>query len=307
MFKIVTDSSANLTNDLIRKYDIKIASLSYVIGSDLYSGVDAYSETSLKNFYARLRQKDDITTSCANEEEFYELFKPLLESGNDVLYIGFSSALSATYKNAALAAERLKKEYPARKIITVDSLLASLGEGLLVTTACQLKADGKTIEEVAAALENQKMNVNSLFTVKTLSYLCRGGRISKLNMCLGTVADIKPVMYVNEYGKLVSSGKVIGRKRSLTEIAKKVAANIISPETQTIYISHGDSLDDAKLLAEMISKQVKVEGFLFNYVDPVIAVHSGPDTIAVFFYGNSRVKSAATEAVKSINYGGAIN
>ena len=307
MFTIVTDSSANLTNDLIRKFDIKIASLSYIIGNDLYSGVDAYSDDSLKNFYARLRQKDDITTSCVNEEEFYELFKPVLESGSDILYIGFSSALSATYKNAALAADRLKKEFPKNKIIVIDSLLASLGEGLLVTTACELRAEGKTVEEVAAALENQKMNVNSLFTVKTLSYLCRGGRISKLNMCLGTVADIKPVMYVNEYGKLVSAGKVIGRKRSLQEIAKRVAANIVSPETQTIYISHGDSLDDAKLLAETISKYVKVGGFLFNYVDPVIGVHSGPDTIAVFFYGNSRQKSAAAESVKARNYGGAIN
>lgn len=307
MFKIITDSSANLTNDLITKYDITIVSLSYVIGSDLFSGVDAYSETSLKNFYERLRQKDDITTSCANEEEFYEIFKPILESGEDLLYIGFSSALSATYKNSTLAVERLRKEYPSRKILTVDSLLASLGQGLLVTTACQLKAEGKTIEEVADALERQKNNVNSVFTVKTLSYLCRGGRISKLNMCLGTVADIKPVMHVNECGKLVSSGKVIGRKRSLAEIAKRVAANIVSPEDQTIYISHGDSIDDAKLLAEMISKHVKVGGFLFNYVDPVIAVHSGPDTIAVFFYGNSRVKSLASETLKSKNYGGAIN
>lgn len=307
MFTIVTDSSANLTHDLIQRFDIKIASLSYVIGSDLFSGVDAYSETSLKNFYARLRQKDDITTSCVNEEEFYELFKPLLESGNDILYIGFSSALSATFKNAELAAERLRKEFQKRKVVTIDSLLASLGEGLLVTTACELKAEGKTIDEVKAALENQKMNINSLFTVKTLSYLCRGGRISKLNMCLGTVADIKPVMYVNEYGKLVSSGKVIGRKRSLQEIAKRVAANIVSPETQTIYISHGDCEQDAKLLAEMISKYVKVDGFLFNYVDPVIGVHSGPDTIAVFFYGNSRQKSAAAEKIKAANLGGAIN
>ena len=140
---------------------------------------------------------------------------------------------------------------------------------------------------------------NVLFTVKTLSYLAKGGRISKLTYALGTVTDIKPIMYVNEQGKLVSSGKVMGRKRSLIALADNVAKTIIAPETQTIFISHGDCLEDAKKLAELIRQRVPVINFVYNYVDPVIGVHSGPDTLAVFFIGLSRIPSGSVAPVKN--------
>lgn len=291
MYKIYTDSSANLTNDLIKLYDIGIVDLSYVNNGEITKSFNKDSDEPIKKFYEYLRAKNDLTTTCANVDDFTLVFEEDMKNGYDILYIGMSSGLSATCQMGEKALELLKKKYPKRKTYFVDSLLASLGEGLLVYYACLQKEEGRSIEEVYKFVENTKMSINSLFTVKTLDNLKRGGRISKLTYFFGTMTDIKPVMHVNEKGKLVSIGKAIGRKRSLNAIAEKVAKDIITPEEQTLFISHGDCLEDAKLLAEMISKKIKVKGFVYNYIDPVIGIHSGPDTLAVFFIGPSRVQN----------------
>ena len=295
-FKIFTDTGSGLTKEIIEKFDIGIIALSFIKDGEIYDSHLIGTEKYYKDFYQMLRNKDNLTTACANENSFIEAFEPYLKNGEDILYIGFSSGLSVTYSCAVKAIEQLKEKYSDRKILSVDSLLASFGQGLYVYNACMLQQEGKTIEEVKMALETSKQNLNSLFTVKTLSYLCRGGRVSKMSYAIGTVVDIKPLMYVNEEGKLLAYQKVIGRKRSIFSIADKVAKTITNAENQTVFISHGDCIEDAQLLAKLISDRVKVKGFMFNYIDPVIAVHSGPETLAVFYYGLNREETVSNDA-----------
>lgn len=287
-FKTFTDSGAGLTKDVLDKFDIGIVALSFVKDGEIYDSSLVGTEKYYKDFYQMLRDKNNLTTVAANEYAFEQAFEPYLQKGIDVLYIGFSSALSVTYSCAVYAIEALKQKYPKRKIMAIDSLNASLGQGLIVYNACLLKQQGKTMEQIAEILHGDVLKYNSLFTVKTLSYLCRGGRVSKMSYAIGTVVDIKPLMYVSDMGKLQAYAKVIGRKRSIYALADKMAKTIIEPENQTVFISHGDCVDDAKLLAKLISDKVSVAGFYFNYIDPVIAVHSGPDTLAVFYKGLNR-------------------
>lgn len=300
-YKIYTDSSSGLPSIVLNRFDITVIPLSVIIDGEV-SEVRCHDEEFMKNFYLKLREKNNMSTACINEQTFYETFKSELENNNDVLYIGLSSGLSATIENAIKAKNRLEKEFTTNKVYVVDSLNACLGEGLLTYTACLKKEEGLSVKEVYNYLLSVRLNANSLFTVKTLSYLAKGGRISKFNMAIGTVVDIKPVMYVNEKGKLVASAKVIGRKRSMIAIADNFAKTIINPETQTVFIGHGDSLEDAKTLAKLITERVPVKEFIFNYIDPIIGVHSGPDTLAVFAYGLSREPALSTaDSTKLVN------
>ena len=296
-YKIITDSTAGLTKEIIDKYDLKIVPLLYLVDGVAVESATAGTEEYYKEFYSLLRNRENLSTSCANVQTFIENFKPVLQSGYDILYIGFSSGLSSTFSCAELAIEQLKKEFPDRQILSVDSLLASMGEGLLVYKACLLKEGGKSLNEVYKEILSIKANINSLFTVKTLSYLARGGRISKVSCAIGTVVDIKPTMYVNDNGKLVAYGKVIGRKRSIFALAERVVKSIKNAEEQTVFISHGDCIDDAKLLKKLILDKVAVKNFVFNYIDPVIAVHSGPDTLAVFYSGTLREETVSSVAL----------
>ncbi|MBO5851102.1 MAG: DegV family protein [Clostridia bacterium] len=297
-YKIFTDCTADLTKEIIKEFDLTLIPLSYVSNGENFEFL-AGSEEDAKKFYDFLRAKQNLSTSCANVQTFIEYFEKELINGNDVLYIGFSSGLSQTYNNAVLAKEELLKKYPERKIICVDSLLASLGQGLMVYSIALYKQSGASIEECLERVINTRQSVNSIFTVKTLANLVRGGRISKLTYALGTAIDIKPTMYVSENGKLLSYGKVLGRKRSIFSIADKVAKTILNAQEQYVFIAHGDCLEEAEFLAKLIESKVKVKGFIYNYIDPVIAVHSGPDTLAVFYYGVNReeaVKQAANIA-----------
>ncbi|MBQ3234898.1 MAG: DegV family protein [Clostridia bacterium] len=286
-YTIFTDSSSGLPKVVTDNYDINIIPLTCIIDGE-ETEIRCDDEKFLKDFYERLRAKADMSTACINEQTFLDYFTPELEKGNDVIYIGLSSGLSVTVENARKVSAELEKKFPNNKVYVVDSLNASLGEGLLAYTACVKKEEGKSIKEVYDHLQSVCLNANSLFTVKTLTYLAKGGRISKLSMAVGTVVDIKPVMHVNHQGKLVASRKVIGRKRSVMAIADDFVSTVINPEEQTVFIGHGDCIEDAELLAKLISSKVKVKEFIFNYIDPVIAIHSGPDTLAVFAYGKKR-------------------
>ncbi len=292
-YKIYTDSSSGLPQNIVERFNLNVIPLTVVIGGEI-TEVDCGDEIFMKNFYQKLREKNNMSTSCINEEVFYQTFKEELKNGYDVIYIGLSSGLSNTIDNAKLVSKKLEKEFPNSKVYVVDSLNACLGEGLLTYTACLKKEEGVSVKELYEYLVSVRLSLNSLFTVKTLSYLAKGGRISKLSYALGTVVDIKPIMHVNEKGKLVSSSKVIGRKRSLMAIADNFAKTMISPETQTVFIGHGDCLDDAEHLAKLITERVPVKEFVFNYIDPIIGVHSGPDTLAVFGYGLSREPQTIT-------------
>lgn len=287
-FKIFTDSSCNLTDEIIEKYDLGIVNIYYANNGELHPGYVKNGEESIKAFYETLRQKYNLSTSCANSQTFIDEFEPFVKGGDDLLYLGFSSGLSTTFNESLKAVEYLKEKYPERKIAAVDTLNASLGQGLVVLTALRLREEGKTFEEIIDHTEKTRLNVHSLFTVKTLAYLARGGRISKASYFVGSIADIKPTMHVNANGKLVSDGKVIGRRRSIVALVNNLTQKIQNPENQTICISHGDCMEDAQFLAELLKKKITFKEIIFNYIDPTIAVHSGPDTLAVFFYGVER-------------------
>ena len=213
-FAIVTDSSCNLPNEIIDKYDLHIVSLVFMVEGKPYQSYVKGEENDLKRFYTMMRNKNQITTSCANEAACTAVIEPLLKSGQDVLFIGFSSALSGTYQEGAKACEKLRKAYPDRKIIAVDSLCASLGEGLLVTYACQWREKGFDIDATAEWLEDNKLKLCHWFTVDDLFFLKRGGRVSAATAVLGTMMRIKPVMHVDDQGRLINVAKARGRKAS---------------------------------------------------------------------------------------------
>ncbi len=287
-YRIVTDSSANLTDELIDKYDIGIASLVFYSGNKEFTSYVKGVKTDLKQFYDMLRKKDALTTSCVNEATFIEVFEPTLQEGLDILYIGFSSALSATYISGEKAAAALRKKYPERKIITVNTLGASLGEGLLVLYAARMQEAGASMKEVQNWLEQNRLKLCHYFTVDDLFFLFRGGRVKKTSYLIANLVNIKPIMHMDDYGRLIPIGKVMGRKKSLNTIAEMVIRDIVDPEDQTICVSHGDCIEDVEYLKEKIEEKIKVKEWVINYVDPVVGAHSGPGTVAIFFLGNHR-------------------
>ena len=287
-YKIYTDSTANLPNDLIEKYNLEVISLNYILDGKEYQSYEKGKETDLVPFYNLLRDKKKITTSCINEEGFINAFKQDLENGYDILYIGFSSGLSATFSCSQNAAKTLSESYPNRKILVIDSLCASLGLGLLVVDACKKMQEGVDIETLYSYVESQKLRVCHLFTVDTLEYLYRGGRVSASKYFVAKLVNIKPTMHVDDNGKLVAYGKVMGRKKSINSLISKMQETIENPSEQTIFISHGDCLEDALYAQEQIKTKLNINSFVINYVDSVIGSHSGPGTLAIFYFAKNR-------------------
>jgi DegV family protein with EDD domain len=241
-----------------------------------------------KEFYKLLREGAISSTSQVNAYEFVEGLTPLLEKGLDILYIGFSSALSGTYNSFEIAKGELLEKFPERKIIGIDSLSASLGQGLLIYTASQLQKEGKSIDEVQKFIEGNKLHLVHLFTVDDLNFLKRGGRLSATSAFIGTLLQLKPLLHVSNEGKLVPYGKTIGRRHSLKKLVDDMEGNITHPENQTIFISHGDAIEEAEYTGKLIKERYKVKDVLYNDVGPVIGSHSGPGTIAIFFFGQKR-------------------
>lgn len=287
-FEIITDSSANLTDSIIDKYDLKIISLSYFIGEEEYLSYKKGVKTDYSEFYARIRKKEEARTSLANYEECMRVLRPIAESGKDILYIGFSSALSGTFQNVSNCMHELKLQYPDQKLLCVDSLSASMGEGLLVYHALELAQRGATIEETLEWVENHKMNICQWFTVDDLFFLKRGGRLSGAAALAGSLLEIKPILHIDEEGKLVMAGKAKGRKKSLHALIERMEETVVKIKPQKIFIAHGDCQEDAQYLADGIKERLGHEDIEINYVDPVIGVHSGPGTIALFYYGKNR-------------------
>ncbi len=285
-YVIFSDSGSDYSDEMARKQNVKIIPLSYIINGKEYNFV---SDELMKETYAALRRKENITTSCANEFTIYSLLEDELRKGNDVLYLAFSSGLSATYENASKACEALRKRYPERKIYLIDSLSASLGQGLLLSYACEFRDQGETIEDIANFLEANKLRMSHLFTVDEMFYLYRNGRITKSTYLVARFAKIKPIMHTDDEGKLTAIDKVVGRKRALSTIIDKVVETIDEPEKQYVYISHGDCIKEAEYVRDELSKRIKVKGFYIGYISPVIGVHSGPGTLAVFYLSKHRI------------------
>lgn len=287
-FELITDSCANLTEEQIEELDLHIVSMLFTIGGEECVSYIKGQHTDLKQFYDRMRQKEKVTTSQVNSETFIDMMEPMLQVGKDVLYIAFSSALSGTCQAANIAAETLREKYPERKIMVVDSLAASMGEGLLVYYAAQMRLEGKSIDEVAAWVIDNRLRLCHWFTVDDLFFLHRGGRVSSASAVLGTMLGVKPVLHVDDEGRLILVGKTRGRKKSLDQLVEHMVQTVENPQEQVIFISHGDAPEDAAYIERLIREKFQVKDIIINYIDPVIGGHSGPGTVALFFLGSKR-------------------
>ena len=287
-FVILTDSSADLSADMAQKLNVEVLPLGFVLDNQTYRNYPDNREMDPHIFYERLRAGDVATTNAVNVAQYVEALEPLLQAGKDVLVLAFSSGLSTTYNSSLIAVEELREKYPERKLYTVDTLCASLGQGLLVWYAAQQRDNGACIEEVRDWVEAHKQNLCHHFTVDDLHFLKRGGRISAATAMVGSTLQIKPVLHVDSTGHLVNIGKARGRHAALKALVDRMAETAIDPASQTVFISHGDCLEDAQTVADMVKKRFGVQEIYINYVGPVIGAHSGPGTVALFYVGTNR-------------------
>ena len=287
-FVILTDSSADLPPELVAQMQIQVLPLGFVLADHTYYNYPDNREMDPHTFYNRLRQGDAATTNAVNIAQYTEALEPLLQAGQDVLVLAFSSGLSTTYNSSLIAVEELGEKYPERKLYTVDTLCASRGQGLLVWYAAQQRDNGACIEEVRDWVEAHKQNLCHHFTVDDLHFLKRGGRISAATAMVGSMLQIKPVLHVDSTGHLVNIGKARGRHAALKALVDRMAETAIDPASQTVFISHGDCLEDAQTVAAMVKERFGVKNVVINYVGPVIGAHSGPGTLALFYMGRER-------------------
>lgn len=287
-FKVLTDASCNLSVEMMEELGIVYKSLTLVVDGKEINNYLNDENFSFKGFYDRLRNKEHIKTSLLNVEEFTNAYEEILKDGDDILAITISSGISGTYQAAKIAADDLREKYPERKIIVIDSLAASIGHGLLVYYAAKLQQEGKTIDEVADFVYKNRLKLVHKFTVDDLFFLKRGGRLSGGVAIIGTILQIKPVLHVDNEGRLISQEKVNGRKKSINSIYESFKENVVDPENQVLAICHGDCLEDAEYLANKIKSEYNVKDIIINYCDPVIAAHAGPGVLALFYLGKER-------------------
>lgn len=284
---ILIDSSSDLPLDYVEKNKLHTLGLICLFKGGEYE--DDFGKTlKYKDFYDAMRNGEVPTTSQINSYRFEEAFKKYVQENRPVIYMGISSALSGCISSAQSARESILREYESADITVIDTKSASLGEGLLVYYACELLKDGKSKQFIVDWIENNKLKLNHWFTVENLKYLKRGGRLSAASAVIGTILDIKPVLHVDDEGKIVPVTRVKGRRKSLKALANKLEEMITNPEDQVIAISHGDCLDDVEYLKGLILKKFKVKDIIINNVGTVIGSHSGPGTVALFFLGNRR-------------------
>ena len=287
-FVILTDSSADLDQSMVQRLDVQVLPLSFILNQTTYRNYPDNREMDPQDFYGRLRQGEAATTAALNVAEYTEALEPLLQAGHDVLILAFSSGLSTTFNSSSIAVEELREKYPERKLYTVDTLCASLGQGLLVYLAAQERAKGKSIEEVRQWAEDHKLSICHQFTVDDLHFLKRGGRVSAATAVVGSMLQIKPVLHVDNEGHLINIAKARGRHASLKALVDKMEQTAINPADQMVFISHGDCLEDAQAVAEMVKARFGVSQVYLNQIGPVIGAHSGPGTVALFYIGTER-------------------
>jgi DegV family protein with EDD domain len=288
-FVLMTDSSCDLPGRLAASMEIAVVPLSVTVENGAtYKNYLDHREIPIKAFYDLERAGKTATTAAPSMGDFVAAMEPALQAGQDILFLGFSSALSASYQNGAMAMNDLREKYPGRKLIAVDSLCASLGQGLLTYLMWQERQKGRSIEAVAAFAEETKPYLCHWFTVNDLNHLHRGGRVSKTTAIIGTALQMKPLMHCDAEGRLTKITAVRGRKASLVAMKDKLKETIVHPEDQTIFISHGDCLEEAQLLAGLIRQEVPVKDVIINHVGPVIGAHTGPGVMALFHVGTRR-------------------
>ena len=287
-YKILTDSTTDLSPQLVAQTGVTVLPMTSTIGEKSYRNDPEETDLSSGDFYDMLRGGAMSTTSQINVETFREVAGKMARDGFDVLYVGFSSGLSGTFNSARIAFEDLSAEYPEHKFLAVDSLCASMGEGLLVYHAAQQQKAGRSIEETARWLEENKLHLAHWFTVDDLNHLKRGGRVSGAAAFFGTMLNIKPVLHVDDAGHLIPMEKVRGRKASLDALVAHMEKDAVDPASQTVFISHGDCRKDAVTVADMVKERLGVQEVRINHIGPVIGAHAGPGTVALFYLGTQR-------------------
>lgn len=285
-YVIFTDSACDLVPSLLAEWGVRCVSLAFRfnhIDKDFLN-----DDMPIKEFYQNMRDGKIAKTNAVNAEAFREAFEPVLAAGTDILYLGFSSGLSTTFQQGKVAAEELAEKYPDRKVIAIDTLCASAGEGLFVKLVLDKKNEGATIEEAAAYANELLPKLAHWFTVEDLVYLKRGGRVSPAVALVGGMLNIKPIMHVDDDGHLIKVGTIRGRKQSLNALADKLFETAEDPAGGTIFISHGDCLEDAQYLADRIKSKGGNDVQIITNVGTVIGAHSGPGTMALFFVAKQR-------------------
>lgn len=285
-YVIMTDSCCDLPSKLAAELDLTVLPLYFhIAGQGRYNYLDN-REMNPEEFYDQLRAGMMSTTSAVNVGMFQAKMSQIVSTGRDILCISFSSGLSTTYQSAAIAAKAVMEENKTCTVKVVDSVAASLGQGLLVYLAVQEKRKGRSLEEVAEFVEQTKQHICHWFTVDDLNHLKRGGRVSAAAALVGTMLQMKPVLHVDDEGHLIPMSKVRGRRASIAALAEKL--DELAEDTDTVFISHGDCEEDARVLEGMIREKHAVQTCVINYVGPVIGSHSGPGTLALFFLGKHK-------------------
>ena len=287
-FQIVTDSSCDLPQAMADELDLAVLPLHVHIGEETYANYLDGREIGFHDFFNRIASGEKATTSAVNVEEFKVVMEQKLQEGLDILFIGFSSGLSTTYQSGAIACQELQEKYPERRLIAIDSLCASIGEGLLVYLAAKTQQSGASMDEGADFVRETIPHLCLWFTVNDLMFLKRGGRVDAATALVGSALGIKPVLHVDNEGHLINVSKARGRKNSILALVDRMERSAIEPEKQTVFISHGDCIEDAEYVADLVRERFGVTDILINYVDPVIGAHSGPGTMALFFLASER-------------------
>lgn len=285
-FVIITDSASDLPYEYLEKQNVTCVDLSFLFekAGDSYKN----REMPTKDFYKRMRDGEVAKTSAANPAAFVAAFTPVLEEGKDILYLGFDSAISTTVNSARIAAEDLADEFPERRILIVDSLCASAGEGLLVFETLKQYDEGKSLDECYEFALKLKPSIAHRFTVETLTYLQRGGRVSAASAFAGNLLNIKPVLHVDDEGKLIPIAKARGRRKSLEMLVDAYGETALDLENGTIIISQADSFEDAKYVSDLLKERYNAKTEMITDIGPVIGSHAGPGTIALFFIAKGR-------------------
>jgi DegV family protein with EDD domain len=285
-YRIITDSCCDFTPAQYKEFNLDFVPMTIMYKNEPHD--DFLDEKSIKMVYEGLRNGETASTSAVNPDSWANAMENVLAQGQDALVLAFSSGLSTTYQSAVIAAEDLKEKYPQRKVIVIDTLSAAHGQGLLVWYACKKRDEGLSLEEVAAWVESNKLHLCHWFTVDDLMYLKRGGRVSATTALVGTMLNIKPILHVDNAGKLINVGKTRGRKAAIEMLGKKLAELGEGYDNETVFISHGDCVEDAELLARIVKEKYGVKNVLMGYVGAVIGSHSGPGTLTLFFLGKER-------------------
>ncbi|PWL71586.1 MAG: fatty acid-binding protein DegV [Clostridiales bacterium] len=286
-YVITTDTTCDMPQAFLEENELTVMSMAYTVDGKTYTGLEG-DFLPPKEFYDRLRGGSMPQTAQVNPDQAEKVFERFLKSGVSVLHIAFSSALSGSYQSTVIAAEELNAKYGDAKVITIDSKCASMGEGLFVYYAVQLKKQGKSLEEAAEWLEAHKLNICHNFTVDDLFHLHRGGRVSKTAAVFGSMLGVKPVLHVDDEGRLIPIQKIRGRKQSLTALVDNMETCMGGMKNDVVFISHGDCLEDAQFVADEVKKRFGIQNIWIDYIGPVIGTHSGAGTVALFFLGKHR-------------------